>query len=330
MFDDLKSDRTSDEALDELLAKARWPDVPAGAESRLRAALSAAHDDDVAARGRNIAWRPWLIGGAVAAALVLATVLGSWSRTQRRTKVPPVEEARHVDPGPVPPTVARTPPPAEFKPAHTSRPPNANERLFLIAARRPIRPASPVSRAEPPRPPSQSELRVALLSASATGRADGVRASLRSADSRVLANLSRETACRAWHAALVDELLSRPDPAGTRIFLELVADRSTSALAIGSLRSRPAPPVDRLVGALDDPSVRIRFAAARSLGAVCDRPLLDRLVRMAENGPSRREALAAILCSPTELTQAVLPALSAAPAGREQVKVLRAELASEL
>jgi HEAT repeat protein len=123
-------------------------------------------------------------------------------------------------------------------------------------------------------------------------RAAAVPALARLCPPELLATLARSHADPEPRRTLIAGLLATPE--GTAQYLNLVLDASTSSDAFAALDRVPSPPTQGFFAALYDPHIGTRLAAARVLGRIDGPETTARLVAMAEQNQSRREALIAL------------------------------------
>lgn len=269
-------DDTSDD-LDCLLAEARWDEPTSEMIDDLRG-----HWRSLITRRRR---RRWLGSLLMAASILLAAVgLLSWlchgldmnhqepRNVAGKNGIPSQPQPVH----PPTPVVKQHP---DLRLAHkqkltnppvslSARPPNAYERLALIAYRR-----TRVSRvrevASPPiKPPIE---RIAEPPAG---------------DQQQMALRQQLTS-----------LLAENDVRSVRAFLQRVEDRRTSAEALDCLAAAPTPPVELLFRCLRGPTSAQRAAAALALGHLNQAAVSQRLIAMILRGVYRQEAMMALLSS---------------------------------
>ncbi len=110
-------------------------------------------------------------------------------------------------------------------------------------------------------------------------------------------------------------------------FLAMVLNAATRDDALASLHDCTAPPVERLIAALDEPRVDNRFAAAKALGALCDRTEVgEALRRMVSTNRNRREALAALLSCPSREATTFINTARARASVDAEVRAVQTEL----
>jgi hypothetical protein len=96
-------------------------------------------------------------------------------------------------------------------------------------------------------------------------------------------------------------LLDRGDRESVSLFLSFVDRASTRDVAIGSLALAHSPPVDLLLEHLDGGQLKVRLAAGRVLGKLCDPRVVEHLIGLAKrNPPMCEEAMVALLQCPGE------------------------------
>lgn len=316
-------DRSDDNALDQLLAKAQWPTLSPTAMNRLRSAARHLPSSVV-----------WQITTLAAAAAILVLC---WIGVRRLSA--PDSQPRTVAITPVAPQI-----PMQAKPIALERASSPAEMLLVL----------------PPAPGRQSASANAVVNTALSQLRLGyphpfVVHSLRPFAnhsylwSRIETELSRdparapqlasliaqlatparraELARHYQHVALRDALL----PAVVRVFderelMQMLANETdfprrrtivaamvardrdgqlTLALAMNpdtleetliALRHADSPAVAPLLAALRDSSPSRRLAAARALGTLCHAGVLPQLERMVLTGEHRREAITALLC----------------------------------
>lgn len=110
-------------------------------------------------------------------------------------------------------------------------------------------------------------------------------------------------------------------------FLAMVLNDATRDDALAALHDCTAPPVDKLIAALDDARVDNRFAAAKALGALCDRrDVGEALRRMVSTNHNRREALAALLSCPSREATTFINTARARASVDAEVRAVQTEL----
>lgn len=99
----------------------------------------------------------------------------------------------------------------------------------------------------------------------------------------------------------IGQLLALGAEPAVTAFLAMVLNDAMRDDALAALHGSSNPPVEKLIAALDDARVDRRFAAAKSLGTLCNRPDVSQaLRRMVDTNRHRREALAALLSCPSQ------------------------------
>jgi hypothetical protein len=278
----------ADEALDRLLAQARWERPSVASTQRLRRRWVGISRRDVIVR----------IGWTLAAAAGVAIVAGScalWLRTQTEPRIrPPIFMSVYTEP-----QVTQKPPPPVV--VVVGKPLTLQLKLAMLVADHPQPPRAP---AEPGDPPPQA------------------------APQRDLTQLlvdSRSPSPQRRRGALC-EMLSGGDTASVAAFLTCWRDATLHADAREALHALPARPVDALLAQLDSPLVDNRAAAAEALGEVCDAALASRLALMVASNTNRREALAALLSARTAAAaQSLAQAGAQSATVHAQIQALRSE-----
>jgi len=262
--------------LDRLLAEARWAEPTPEAIGRLRG-----HWRSLMVRRTRRRRLAWIL---MAASILLAAVgLTSWLRSEHGAIQPRATDFAEKNvapslpqPSQQPVHAAKQPPsrslvqkrmPANSPAARMSRPPNAYERVVLVAHRRARDSRVQRIESQPVEPPVEQ-----AAEQPAGNQQDAARRQLLS-------------------------LLAQNDLPSVRAFLERVEDRRTSAAALDCLASASAPPVELLFQCLRGPTVGQRTAAALALGRL-NEPMVSReLIAMIVRGTYRQEAMIALLSS---------------------------------
>jgi hypothetical protein len=128
-------------------------------------------------------------------------------------------------------------------------------------------------------------------------RDEATRGIVRLAAPIVLARLAIQETDAKVQKQLLAALLERDSREAVDLFLNLASNPLTTRAALDCLSSVKEAPVDLLVENLHAPKVSRRLIAARVLGGLCDTSVSQRLIAMAVQGDSRREALVALLSS---------------------------------
>jgi len=262
--------------LDRLLAEAQWTEPTTETIGRLRV-----HWRSLMVRRTRRRRLAWML---MAASILLAAVgLTSWLHSEHGAIQPratdiadkkalpslpqPIQQPVRAEKRQPSSLLARTRMPANPPAARTSRPPNAYERVVLVAHRRTRDSRVQYTEANPVEPPVEQ-----AAEQPAGNQQDAARRQLLS-------------------------LLAQNDLPSVRAFLERVEDRRTSAAALDCLASASAPPVELLFQCLRGPTVGQRTAAALALGRL-NEPMVSReLIAMIVRGTYRQEAMIALLSS---------------------------------
>ena len=339
-------DDANEQALDDLLATARWPEPSADSEQRLRDAWQAISRRE--ARGRR-RFR-YIAGCGIAAAVAVAAVL-----LPHRT--PPRDPGRQsISQLPVRPAPARSnqPPSVPWRPATAwelalvqprrataTRPARAavvarpdsliarvDAALDVIAAGSrsdvatvaaeltkdfaPDRIEQRLTPAVVGRPGARRTAALRLLARVATPRSapllaslagnpadrpDAVAGLVRVGDVPTLAALANSAFDEGERRRLLAALLRRDPARSVPAYLAFLADPTTAPAALAALDDVPAPPVEVLFAALNDPRRGTRLAAARALGRIDGPFVTARLAAMVRANVNRPEALAALASS---------------------------------
>jgi hypothetical protein len=263
--------------LDRLLAEAKWAEPTPAAIERLRG-----HWRSLVIRRTRRRRLAWML--MAASILLVAVGLTSWLRSgpgaDRRTATDIA--GKNVAPSPPQPVrqpVPRPKPqpdsllvkkriPARAPVARSSRPPNAYERVLLIAHRR-----THADRMQPVEPPPVEP---------------------------TVEQAAEEPAGDQQDAALRRELLSllaQNDLQSVRAFLQRVEDQHTSTIALDCLAATPNPPVELLFRCVHSPAAAQRTAAALALGRLNQPAISRELITMIARGVHRQEALIALFSS---------------------------------
>jgi hypothetical protein len=127
-------------------------------------------------------------------------------------------------------------------------------------------------------------------------------------------------------AAMIQLLAVGTEPV-VQQFLAMVLDDRTRADALTAVHAAPQPPVGQFLLALNDARVDQRYAAAKALGSLCDRPDVGVALRqMVNENRNRREALAALLsCPDADAAKFLAAAQSRRPIDSE-LRAVRTEL----
>jgi hypothetical protein len=135
------------------------------------------------------------------------------------------------------------------------------------------------------------------LAQSADLRGEAIAGIVRLAPPAVVARLALAEPDPALKRQLLAALLERGTRESVDLFLSLAGDPRSAEQAFGSLSVVARPPVDLLIESLQAAKVSRRLTAARVRGRLNDSGATLRLIAMAVEGQSRREALVALLSS---------------------------------
>ena len=290
-----------DEALDRLLAEARWPEP---GEASQRRVLQAYHE------ARSV--RLWLpLTYAAAAAIVLALVIGGLIVRRDQSRRVVVNSEPHL------------PAPSEV-PAVAVRAPTMGERAILLTAQPPVKRANVATRphllslsdgiAQVIAGGDPDEIAKLLATNHSAGalersllqRRGSANAAVSDACSRLLLEvasietlsaLAQQTGDAEMRTRLFSALLRRDPQRASESFLRFVEDPQRSDEALAALHAVPRDVIEQMFRRLDDPSVRTRMAAARVLGRIDGPVITQRLAQMVWRNENRREALAALVSS---------------------------------
>lgn len=262
--------------LDCLLAEARWDEPAPEAIDRLHG-----HWRSLMTRRR----RRRLLASLLMAASILLVVVGlmSWlCHGLGANRLEPMDVAgKDVIPSPPQPVrrpapivkqrpasiLARKQAPANPPVAQSSRPPNAYERLTMIAYQR-----TRASRARPIESPPMKPPVEQIAEQPVSDQRTALR--------------------QRWSSLLAENNLR-----SMQAFLQRVEDRRTSAEALDCLAAVPNPPVELLFRCLRGPAAAQRTAAALALGRLNQAVVSQRLIAMIMRGMYRQEAMIALLSS---------------------------------
>jgi len=117
------------------------------------------------------------------------------------------------------------------------------------------------------------------------------------ADTSTLNQLVREEPSTELRLALLAALLGRGDPEAVGCYLTHVESETMGKTALAAAELVPNPPMELLFSALHSTSELERLAAARVLGRIDGPATTERLIALAQEGPSRQEACVALLSS---------------------------------
>ncbi len=112
-----------------------------------------------------------------------------------------------------------------------------------------------------------------------------------------LFRLAREERDDSLGQELAATLLQHPEPRAVYLFLQLVDDRATSAMALGTVATVEELPTDLLLQCLAAPSRKVRLTAAMVLGQSRDANLSAQLVQLLGGTRTRRAAMVALVAS---------------------------------
>lgn len=315
-------DHGDEQTLDQLLAKAQWPQLSPAAMNRLRSAARRSPSSVV-----------WQITSLAAAAILVLCWVGVRRLSTPDSQPRPVAikpDTPRVDVQAKPVTLVRTSSPAEMMlvlpPATIRRSASANIvvntalsqlRLgyppsFAVQSLRPFanhpylwsRFEAEISR-HPARAPQLASViaqlavpsrrdNVARLYRNAALRDVLLPAVVRVLDERELMQLLANETDFPRRRAVVGAIVAR-DRDG-QLTLALAMNPETLEETLIALRHADSPAVTSLLAALRDSSPSRRLAAARALGTLCHAGVLPQLERMVLTGEHRREAITALLC----------------------------------
>jgi hypothetical protein len=255
-----------DDALDELLSQARWPEPGEQSTRRL-----------IRVYRRERIGFPRLAPLAAAAAMIAigCMVWALNSKTAQPTQV------SGVNPAPTIPATLTRPGTKTIE----SRPPTLREQFWIDVAIRESRESKSGSGDSSPAAPRVAETKVVVQ------------------DPQILLAQARNSDDSSRQRELLDQALEQSSRLDMRAYLQLVVDLKTSAVARSAILAAKNPPVDQLFGCLNDPLVPLRLAAAELLGEIDGPATAKRLAQMAVDNVNRREALIALLhCDSAEAT----------------------------
>lgn len=323
------------DALDRLLAQARWPEPSAESLRRLDAAWS-----QLAPSPRRTRKLWWTAVAAAAAVLLIAfatsfLLLRNDSQkivnvptdpetpTDRIAEAPVViasrapslwEQAAMLNADSPAAAIDRIQPAIDQAIAALTNPPRAD--LYVIAAsllRSGDRPAIERHLLDDLDRRSGPERIAAIRILGATGTEASLPVLLAMSEEeeqRAAAASIAELVTPAQLAALIENepdadrqrrllgiLATHPAPQSLSSYLAFVASPAMSETALAALDDLSDPPIDALFAHLDAPRSDRRLAAARALGRINGPVVSERLALMVERGVHRREALAALMSS---------------------------------
>lgn len=258
---------SSHDALDDLLAQARWPQAKLDARARLVGVYRA--------EGSRLARRTVFVRSALALAASVMIVF-SVSRFTRFDRPPKRDGSVSVQP------VVRQRIALEPRVPMIVRPPT-NLETAIIATRRPRKPAA----APAPAPMAKNQPEIVDVSA-------------------IARELNKPDLPSERRQILLARLVEEGSVRSMQVFLDAITRGATRGDALAAIDRLKQPPIEKLIATLRDPVVDRRIAAARALGYVNGPALTNRLIRMAENDESRREAMIALACSRGEAAQKYL------------------------
>lgn len=294
----------ADQSLDELLGKARWPELPPEAGARLKTHI-------LSMRSSRHSRRAIGFFAAMAASLLLAIGLAyllvrraitsnqNASVTVAATPALPFgEEPQGGDAG-----VAATGSQADK--ALPGRAPTVYEAWYL---------------AQPPNHPIAVAKAAPVAELKEAQPADRYK----NADSPALVFAFARESDESTRQAIFQSLLSRPD--GMDHVLDLILNSSTRERTLASLHALPQPPTNQLLAKLDSPSMARRFAAAKALGSLCRGQTLPTLKEMITRDNHRREALAVLGQCQDSAAVAYVHELQHQPAVASEMAAVRNEM----
>jgi hypothetical protein len=250
---------TSHDPLDDWLASARWPEMPADSTQRLRAYW----------RGLRSPWSVPFAASAAAAVIVLAAA--GWL-FWRATSTPPV----------------KVNPLASLPVQNVTLPGRAATALELTLMQAHVRKMT--------RPKTRL---AATRSATATRPADPVNQPPVTLPKVTVVSVAPPPAPPRPAPSSPDPItrLLRGNSTDFQSYLQLVADPQTRAEALAVLDRISSPPIERLMQVLAGPRADLRVPAALALGRIDGPATTRRLVEMIDQNQSRREAFIALASS---------------------------------
>jgi hypothetical protein len=138
---------------------------------------------------------------------------------------------------------------------------------------------------------------LASLAGNAADRPDAIVGLLRVGDVPTLTALASSASDDGERRQLLAALLRRDPARSVSAYLGFLSDPAVAPAALAALDDVPAPPVEVLFAALNDPRRATRLAAARALGRIDGPFVTARLAAMVRANVNRREALAALASS---------------------------------
>ncbi len=126
---------------------------------------------------------------------------------------------------------------------------------------------------------------------------EATRALARIVGPRTLARLIVMEPSKALQRELLSALAGRDDLMSTRLYLNFVQHPVMSRMALEAIEDATHPPLDQLFSLLRDQRIRVRMAAARTLGHLNDSVVSQRLAEIVLRDPSPHMALAALASS---------------------------------
>jgi hypothetical protein len=273
MPDERQKPENSFDPLDELLAKAQWPESPL-VNQRLEQ-----HWRSISGRGvRTIHWSSI----AALAALVIVAI-GIWRWPQAN---PPSRQMPRLSP------IALATPQASI---NAGRPATNIELAMLRVVSRQQRPAK-----EPVVDLTQGVSLVPLVTGWSIAEQSHPQAALIAvAPPRVsptlLAQQIVSTTDVHQRDRLLDDLVAEGPDGARAAFFNLLADQSTAAAATAAVCRHPIDWTDTLFAALGEPRISVRLGAANALAEIDGPVITNRLIKMADAGVNRPEAVTALV-----------------------------------
>jgi hypothetical protein len=258
--------------LDELLAKAQWPESPL-ATQRLEQ-----HWRSISSRGtRSIQW-----SGIAAVAALLIVAIGIWRWPQAN---PPSPEMPRLSP------IALAAPEVSI---NAGRPATNIELAMLRVLSRQQQAARPVANL------MQGVSLVPLVTGWSVAEQSHPRpAPIAIAPPQVSPTLLAQQIVSTTDAhqrdRLLDDLVAQGPDGARAAFFNLLADQSTAAAATAAICRHPIGWTDALFAALGEPRIAVRLGAANALAEIDGPVITNRLIKMADTGVNRPEAVTALV-----------------------------------
>jgi hypothetical protein len=270
MPDDIQKPEAGFDPLDELLAKAQWPQSPP-ATQRLEQHWQTINS----CRSWSIRWPS--IAAVAAAAIVAIAIVGIWHSPQ--TRLLPQENHPLMPIAEVSINVGR---PAT----------NIELAMLRVIDSQRLRPqTAATARSGVPLVPLVTGWSIpAEANYSSPSQAKPVPISPLLLSQRIFATSDSHQRDR-----LLDDLLAQGPMLARQSLFNLLADQSTALAATAAVCRHPTGWIETLFAALNEPRIPVRTAAANALAQIDGPVVTSRLIIMADAGLDRREAVTALV-----------------------------------